>query len=76
MSSFPDPELEDEFIPADAQITFILSQAPTDTDSFELHVNGVQCDSVTDFTVSGTTLTWLNVPFVLETSDKLIARYR
>ena len=67
---------EDEFTPTLGQVTFILSVAPTDLDSFSLHVNGIIYDDVADYTVSGTTLTWLNTPFSLETTDQLIAKYQ
>ena len=65
---------QDEFVPTAGQITFILSNTPTDPDSLEVSVNGVRYDDVSDYTLSGTTLTWLN-PFVLRTIDKLIAQY-
>jgi hypothetical protein len=70
-----DPWIEDEFTPSNGQITFILSQAPSDANSFSLLVNGVLADDVVDYTVSGTNLTWLNNLFVLDTGDKLLARY-
>lgn len=67
--------IEDEFTPTLGQITFILSQAPTDLDSLAFLVNGVHYDDTVDFTVSGTTVTWLNTPFSLDTTDKVHARY-
>jgi hypothetical protein len=66
---------EDEFVPTFGQVTFILSQPPIDLASLEFYVNGVLYDDVTDYTVSGTTITWLN-PFVLKTKDKVIIRYQ
>lgn len=69
------PWIENEFSPSNGQISFILSQAPADINSFTLLVNGVLADDGTDYTVSGTTLTWLNNLFVLDTGDKLLARY-
>lgn len=70
------PWVEDEFVPTLGQVTFVLSSVPTDLNSISLHVNGIAYDDVTDYTVSGTTLTWLNTPFSLETTDKLLARYQ
>ena len=70
------PWNEDEFTPALGQITFFLSSAVSDADSFSLHVNGVVYDDAADYTVSGLTLTWLNTPFSLDSSDKLLARYQ
>ena len=67
---------EDEFTPTLGQITFFLSIAPSDLNSFSLHVNGIAYDDGLDFTVSGTTLTWLNTPFSLDAADKLLARYQ
>lgn len=68
--------VEDEFVPTLGQVTFILSAAPLDPNSFSLHINGVVYDDGLDFTVSGTTLTWLNTPFSLDATDKLLARYQ
>tara|TARA_Y100000310_G_scaffold313881_1_gene362752 strand:- start:87 stop:464 length:378 start_codon:yes stop_codon:yes gene_type:complete len=67
---------EDEFTPGLGQVSFILTSAPVDPDSFSLHVNGVVYDDVVDYTVSGVTLTWLNTLFSLDGSDKLLARYQ
>ena len=64
-----------DFTPTLGQVSFILAQAPTDLDAFSLSVNGVIAVLGTDYTVSGTTLTWLNVPFSLTTSDFLSTRY-
>lgn len=69
------PWVEDEFTPTNGQITFILTQAPSDVTSLSLLVNGVLSDDIDDYTVSGTTLTWLNNLFVLDTGDKLLTRY-
>ena len=69
------PWIEDEFTPTNGQVTFILTQAPSDVTSLSLLVNGVLSDDVDDYTVSGTNLTWLNNLFVLDTADKLLAKY-
>lgn len=65
---------EDEFTTTAGQVTFILSQAPGDANSLSFFVNGVLYDDVADYTVSGTTVTWLNV-FAMETGDKVHIRY-
>ena len=69
------PWSEDEFIPTLGQVSFTLTTAPTDTASFELHVNGLAYDDVDDYILSGQTLTWLNALFALAPGDKLLARY-
>ena len=67
--------MEDEFSPTNGQVSFALSQAPQDPDSLTLLVNGVVADDGDDYTLSGTNLTWLDNLFVLDTGDKLLARY-
>jgi hypothetical protein len=67
---------EDEFSPTPAQVTFILSQAPTDSESIVFVVNGVIADDVVDYTVSGQTVTWLNTNFVMEAGDVVAIRYQ
>jgi len=69
------PWVEDEFVASNGQVTFILSQAPSEMASFSLHVNGIVYDDDDDFTVSGTTVTWLNTLFAMDAGDKLLARY-
>jgi hypothetical protein len=66
---------EDEYVATVGQVTFILSQTPTDPVSVTVAVNGVIYDDISDYTVSGTTLTWLNTLFSLDTGDKVIVRY-
>lgn len=65
---------EDEFSPTAGQTVFALTQAPSDANSIQVYVNGVLYDDVTDYTVAGSTLTWLD-PFVLEVGDKVLVRY-
>lgn len=66
----------DEFTPTLGQVTFILSSAPRDALSTRVIVNGVDYDDATDFTVSGVTLTWLNLSFSMTTADKVSIRYQ
>lgn len=67
---------EDEFIATLGQITFILSQAPIDSVSLTVGVNGLKYDDTSDFTVSGTTVTWLNTLFSMDAGDQVIIRYK
>ena len=67
---------EDEFIPTAAQVTFILSFAPNDPLSLTMRVNGVAYDLGIDYTISGVTVTWLNLDFVMATFDKVHLRYQ
>lgn len=66
---------KDEFTPTLGQVSFILSRAPTDDESVVVTINGIETDDVTDWTVSGTTLTWLDTEYSLDSNDKLIVRY-
>ncbi len=68
--------VEDEFIPTAGQTVFTLSSGPTDSNSTVVVVNGVIADDTTDYTVSGTTLTWLDTEHTLNGSDKLLVRYQ
>ena len=70
------PWREDEFSPTAGQVTFILSNAPTDVNSIVFLANGVAADDTSDYTVSGTTVTWLDNWFVFDTSDKVLIRYQ
>ena len=68
---------KDSFTSLPGQVTFILSQAPTDANSIVLDVNGAAYEGGgIDYTVSGTTVTWLNTPFALELGDRIVIRYR
>lgn len=66
---------KDEFIPTTGQVTFVLSQTPSDLASLELAINGVEYDDGVDYTVSAQTITWLD-PFTLRTKDKMIVQYK
>ena len=70
------PWLEDAFTPTLGQITFILSQAPTEPISLMMNVNGVEVEETADYTLSGVTLTWLNTEFSMETSDGVVIQYK
>jgi hypothetical protein len=68
--------LEDAYTPTLGQVTFILSQAPTEPDSLSLHANGIEAVETDDYTLSGTTLTWLNTEFSFETDDGVVIQYK
>lgn len=68
--------IEVEFTPTAGQITFLLGSIPADVVSLEFYVNGVLYDDTTDYTVSGSTVTWTNVAFILKTEDKVIIRFQ
>lgn len=69
--------LQDEFSPTTGQVSFVLSQAPTDPTSLFFVVNGVDYDDVSDFTVSGATVTWLDTDFSFRAgTDKVLIRYQ
>lgn len=66
---------EDEFVATAGQVSFILSQAPSNPVGVTVAVNGVIYDDVSDYTVSGTNITWLNTLFSMDVGDKVIVRY-
>jgi len=57
--------VEDKWAATIGQTVFTLTRAPEEPDSWPLFIEGVQYSSPDFFTVSGTTLTWLDVPFTL-----------
>ena len=66
--------VKEVFITTNGQISFTLPSVATDPDSYVLSVNGVEYVRNTDFTVSGTALTWLNT-FILKLGDRVIVTY-
>lgn len=70
---------EEKFVPTTGQITFILAFAPSDIDSVVFTVNGTDYinGAGDSFTVSGTTVTWLDTPFTMSASpqDEVHIRY-
>jgi hypothetical protein len=66
----------DAYTPTLGQTAFTLSHTRNSSYLFFLTLNGVIQLENTDFTVSGTTLTWLNAGSItLKTTDSLVARY-
>lgn len=66
--------VEQEFMPTPSQTVFTLLE--TWAGNFALlTVNGIEYDRGADYTVAGTTLTWLDNEFTLDAGDKLIFKY-
>lgn len=68
------PAIE-KFVPALAQTVFTMSGSPTPTIQPILTVNGVEYEKGVNYTISGSTLTWLDTPFTLDASDDLRIYY-
>jgi hypothetical protein len=67
--------VESPAVTTNGQTGFALAQPPKDLNDLSLSVNGVQYKIGVDFSVLGTTVTWLDVDFTLQTSDTLIIEY-
>ena len=57
------------------QTAFTLSAIPKDDNDVRLFVNGMLTQNGVDFTMSGTSLTWNDNDFTLDTTDIVIAYY-
>lgn len=66
---------EDTFTPTAGQTVFATSESVTAGGLNFLFVNGVVYEITIDYTAVGTTLTWLNNLFVLETDDRVLFKY-
>lgn len=62
-------------VSSNGQTAFTLAATPKTGEPVMLVVNGVAYRQTTYFTVSGTTLTWLNVGFSMATTDEVTAYY-
>ena len=68
--------VENVYAPTLGQTVFTLSSAPSGAAAFSLYLNGQLRLRGTDYTQTGTTLTWLDPSgLTLLTTDELIARY-
>lgn len=68
--------VEQSYIPALGQTLFTLPAAYVGgTGHASIHVNSVHYDDQT-YSISGTTLTWLDVPFTLDTNDLVVIHYQ
>ena len=73
----------DRFVPTAGQTSFILSFTPV-ADSVQMIINGqtynqaskVDPGAVAVFTVLGTTVTWSDGPYTLDSSDEVVFTYR
>lgn len=59
---------EESFTPTAAQTVFNIAATPTDPSDVDFRLNGVSYETGTDFTVSGTTVTWVKA-ITLDTTD-------
>jgi len=69
------PFQEDEFSATPAQTVFALSQSFAPGGMSIVTVNGVRYSDGTDYTIVGTTFTWLNTPFVLVAGDCVVVTF-
>ena len=65
----------DTFTASASQTVFALAQAPVDPSATAFSVNGVIYTYGTDYTVTGSTLTWLDAKFVMGAGDECLAIY-
>jgi hypothetical protein len=66
----------DKFAATAGQTAFVLSAAPTSSANIVFSVNGVIYLQGTDYTVAASTITWLNVLFVIGTNDEIQVFYQ
>lgn len=62
--------VEQGITPTAAQTVFTLTFTPRTPSDVDFYLNAIKYEYLVDFTVSGTTLTWIN-PLVLDTSDRV-----
>jgi len=67
---------EDQFTAAALQTVFVTSFAYLAGGLSALFVNGVEYDIGVDYTLVGTTLTWLDTLFTLGVGDKVTIKYQ
>ena len=63
------------YVATAGQISFVLPSVASDPNTYKLTVNGIDYDRTTHYTVSGTTLTWLNL-FPLVVGDRVAVTYQ
>ena len=66
---------EEVYIATAGQTVFTLGRPPLDANSFQFSVNGVKYAESVDYSLVGDTVTWLNVAFILQAGDEVIAKY-
>lgn len=67
---------QDSFVALAAQTTFTLTTAYLASGLSVLIVNGIVYAQGTDYTIAGTTLTWLNTPFTLAGGESVVVKYQ
>lgn len=67
---------QDSFVALAAQTLFTLSMTYLASGLSIIIVNGIVYAQGTDYTIAGTTLTWLNTPFVLVGGESVVAKYQ
>lgn len=65
----------DQFVSGGGQTAFALSFVPNSPGDVMMYVNGIAYRNTTDFSVAGSTLTWLDNVFVLEAGDGVLVDY-
>lgn len=69
--------VENEFaVLSDGQTVFTLSTTFSPGGLSVLWVNGIGYAEGTDYTISGTTVTWLDNPFALEIGDQVTVKFQ
>jgi hypothetical protein len=68
------PAVDSLTVSTDGQTSFTLTATPLVTTAVHLFLNGIRQRYTTDYSVSGTTLTWASNTSLL-TSDSLVAVY-
>jgi hypothetical protein len=69
------PPVVDQFTAIAAQTIFVLSTAPSDPSTLLFFINGARQTYGSDFSVSGSTLTFLAPSFILSAGDQVAAHY-
>jgi len=57
------------------QTAIVIPSAPVDNDTFRMRINGVEAVLGLDFTLSGTSLTWLDREYTLDPLDEVYVKY-
>lgn len=65
---------EESFTPTASQTIFTVAETPSDPTDVNFRLNGVSYETGVDFSVSGTTVTWLKA-ITLDTTDLVEITY-
>jgi hypothetical protein len=69
-----DVVVDETFVPTNGQTAFVLSTVPLNNSDILMLINNIAYIVGQNFTISGTTITWLD-DFTLETTDIVVIRY-